>query len=394
MAEDATWTFVPSTELPAAFSAIPEKGEWSTLRVHIAGTPEANEAVAQQQVPQTARVPRTNTITVEFDGEPQWVKVQDLVVEYAKNSADAVFRLSGPQYFACRDGVWYQAPDHKGPYTVATSVPDALKRLPPDCPYHNVSYVYVYESDPTYVWCGYTPGYMGWYTWYGCPIYGTGIYYPGWYHRHVYPMPHCTWGMHVHYNSYSGWGVAVGVGGPHWSIGISTGGGYGGWYGPGGGNTINIDNSNTINIGNGNRPANRPALYDRVPGADRPKLEEAGNRLRQPTASTRPAGTRENLAVDRDGTIARPTQNGSWQTRENGTWKERPPAERPATKPSTQPVARPKPEPRPATREKPTPTFEHTQQQRSRGEQRVQQRAAPRPSGGGGARMGGGGRRR
>jgi hypothetical protein len=407
LTEDALWTFVPSNELPAAFSTVPEKGEWSTLRVHIAGTPEANEAVAQQQVPQTARVPRSNTIKVEFDGEPQWVKVKDLAVEYAKNSGDAVFRVSGSQFFACRDGVWYQAPEAKGPYTVATSVPDALRHLPPDCPYHNCSYVYVYESDPTYVWCGYTPGYMGWYTWYGCPIYGTGIWYPGWYHHHVYPMPHCTWGMHVHYNPYHGWGVGVGVGvGIGWSIAISSGGGYGGWYGPGGGNNINIDND--INIGNdigggnrpgdrpGNRPGNRPALYDRVPGADRPKLEEAGNRMRQPSASTRPAaGTRDNLAVDRDGNIGRPTQDGGWQTRENGAWQDRPaakPADRPATKPADRPTT--KPAERPVA--KPTPkssSFEQTQQQRYRGEQRVQQRSAPARSysGGGGGRGGGGG---
>ncbi len=404
LTEDATWTFVPSTELPEAFAKISEKGGWSTLRLHIAGTPEANEAIAQQQIPQTARVPRSNTITVAFDGEPQWVKVKDLPVEYAKNSGDAVFRVSGTQFFACRDGVWYQAPVHTGPYTVATSVPDALRRLPPDCPYHNVTYVYVYESDPTYVWCGYTPGYMGWYSWYGCPIYGTGWRYHGWYHHHVYPVPHCTWGMHVHYNPYHGWGVGVGVGvGIGWSIAISSGGG---WYGPGGGNTINIDNSNNINIGNGsgnnigngNRPANRPALYDRVPGADRPKLEEAGNRLRQPAATTRPAATRENLAVDRDGNIARPTQNGGWQTRENGAWQDRPaakPAERPVAKPAERPAAKPaeRPAAKPAERPAPKPSFEQTQQQRYRGEQRVQQRAAPARSysGGGGGRGGGGG---
>jgi hypothetical protein len=357
-------------------------------------------------------VPRSNTITLVFDGEPQWVKIDDLAVEYAKNSADAVFRLPGPQFFACRDGVWYQAEQPTGPYKVATSVPDALKRLPPDCPHHNVTYVQVYESDPTYVWCGYTPGYMGWYYWYGCPIYGTGWWYHGWYHHHhVYPMPHCTWGMRIHYNPHHGWSVGIGISGGHWSIAIGGGGhgGHGGWYGPGGGNNINIGDiniGNDINIGGGNRPgnrpSNRPAIYDRVQGAERPRLEEAGNRLRQPSTGQQPARTRDNLAVDRDGNIARPTQNGGWQTRENGGWKDAPratqapsgkPTERPSNLPSgTKPADRP--EPKPATRnvERP-PSYERTQQQRARGEQRVQQRAAPTRSYGGGGRTVGGGSR-
>ena len=138
--------------------------------------------------------------------------------------------------------MWSEGKDPRGKFSVATSVPKALRRLPADCPWHNVTYVQAYESTNEYVWYGYTPGYMGYYSWYGCPIYGTGWYYRGWYGPVVYPRP-LTWGVGIHYNPWSGWGVHIGVGGPHWSIGISTGGGYhgGGWYGGGGGNTINSE---------------------------------------------------------------------------------------------------------------------------------------------------------
>ncbi len=407
LADDATWELVKPDALPEAFTAIPAGSEYDDVRAHVAGTPEADEATAQQQIPQTARIPRAATITVTFDGEPKWVKVSKMEVEYAENSADAVFRIPGSLFYVCRDGVWYEGKDPRGSFTVATSVPEALRRLPADCPWHNVTYVQVYESTPEYVWCGYTPGYMGWYSWYGCPIYGTGWRYPGWYGPIVYPRP-LTWGVGIHYNPWSGWGVSVGVGGPHWSIGISSGGGYhgGGWWGCGGSNTINIDNSNNINIGNGNgnnigngnRPSTRPAIYDRVPGAEQPKLQDAGNRMRDKAAAkpatTRPA--RDNLAVDRDGNIARPTTDGGWQTREAGGWKEQPkpatrPVERPAAeKPTTKPA--PKPAERPATKPASRPdSFDRTQQQRSRGEQRVQQRSAPPRSGGGGRAGGGGG---
>ncbi len=396
LTDDASWELVKPTELPEAFKSIPTSSDYSDVRAHVAGTPEADEAIAQQQIPQTARIPRSSSITVAFDGEPKWVKVSKMEVEYAENSADAVFRLPGDMFYACRDGVWYESKDPNGKFIVATSVPEALRRLPADCPCHNVTYVQVYESTTEYVWCGYTPGYMGWYGYYGCPVYGTGWWYHGWYGPIVYPRP-CTWGVGIHYNPWSGWGVHVGVSGPHWSIGISSGGvHHGGWYGCGGVNNINIDNSTNINIGNGNnnnigngkghRPSTRPAIYDRVPGADQPKFQDAGNRLRGETAArptTKPA-TRENLAVDRDGNIARPTTDGGWQTRESGGWKDQP---KPAAKPAERPTAKPT---TPTTR--PAPSFQNTQQQRSRGEQRVQQRSMPasRPSGGGG----GGGRRR
>lgn len=389
LSDDAAWALVTPDKLPAAFAKIPATPEWHEVRVAVAGTPEADDAVVQQQIPQTARIPRTASITVTFDGAPKWVKVTNLAVDYAQNSADAVFRIPGPLYYACRDGVWYESKDPGMPFTVATSVPDALRHLPADCPWHNCSYVYVYESTPQYVWCGYTPGYLGWYHWYGCPIYGTGYPYPGWYGPVViYPRP-ITWGVHIHYSPWTGWGVSVGIGGPHWSIGISTGGGHhhGGWWGCGGVNNINIDNSTNINIGNGSRPSTRPAIYDRVPGADRPKFQESGDRLRGGNAQTRPATTpapkRDNLAVDRDGTIARPTTDGGWQTRDNGNWTDRP-------KPSTQPGDRRTPQPT-APQTRPTPSLDRTHEMRNRGEQRVQQRTLPAPRSSGGA---GGVRRR
>lgn len=399
LADDAAWEQVRPDALPAAFAAIPADSEWDDIRAHVAGTPEAEEAVAQQQIPQTARIPRTASITVAFDGEPRWKQVTGLEAEYAENSADAVFRLPGPHFYVCRDGVWYEGAAPTGPFAVATAVPEALRRLPADCPWHNCSYVAVYESTPDYVWCGYTPGYMGWYTWGGCPVYGTGWWYRCWYGNAVYPRP-ITWGLNICYNPWTGWGVGISIGGPHWSIGWPIGGYSGGWWGCGGVNDISSGN---IDIGSGNRPANRPAarpaIYERVPGAERPRLEEAGNRLRSPTAKpvTAKQPARENLAVDRDGTIARPKADGSWQTRDGGTWKDRPAAEaRPVEKPAAAP--RPAPEvrkepPAPA-QPAPAPSLERTQQMRNRGEQRVQQRSAPPPARGGGRGGGGGGRRR
>lgn len=405
LSDEATWTLVRADQLPESFTTLPTEGDWSSLRVHVAGTPEADEAVALQQIPQTARIPRTATITLTFDGAPEWVRIGDLDLAYARNCGDAVFLLPTQEVYACRDGVWYTGKDPLAPLAIATSIPDVLHRIPPSCPWHNCSYVYVYDTSDDWICYGYTPGYLGWYTWYGCPIYGTGIWYPGWYHNHVHVNP-LTWGVRIGYNPWTGWGVGIGISGGNWSIAI----GGGGWWGSGGINNIDIDNINNINIGNGdrgdrNRPAQRPAVYDRVQGAERPNFEEAGNRLRQRSKDAAPV-VRDRSAgqplVDRDGTIHRPTQDGGWQTRQNGTWESRPrPENRPASRPETRPTTRPeRPAERPTQRPIQRPqTIDHSQLQRSRGEARVQQRSSgSRSYGGGGARMsrggGGGGRRR
>lgn len=405
--EGVVWTSVAPDQLPTAFDDLPRTGPWARLRTHVPGTREAAEAVAQQQVPQTARIPRSAIITVTYDGEPQWAQVEGHLVEYALNSGDAVFRLLGPQYFACRDGVWYQGVDPRGPLAVATSVPEALRRLPPECPWSNCSAVEVYQSDTQYVWCGYTPAYLGWYSYHGCPVYGTGIWYHGWYGHHVYPQP-LTWGAAVRYNPVTGWGVAaVGVRGPYGGVAVAVGGFHvNRWYGSGGAHPLPA--AGTVRVASGAAQAaalataNRPALYERVQGAERPRLEDSAQRLR---AAARPAGApaRENLAVDRDGNIGRPTADGGWQMRQDGNWKDLPRPERAAPATRQQAVREPvqtQPAPRPAQRPAPTPlqrpaqppatSFQRTQELRQRGEQRVQQRSAPPPppraAGGGGGR--------
>ena len=66
----------------------------------------------------------------------------------------AVFRY-GNLYYACDDGVWYVANSAKGPWTVATEVPDAIYRIPASNPHHNVTYVKVYDVTPEVVYVGY-----------------------------------------------------------------------------------------------------------------------------------------------------------------------------------------------------------------------------------------------
>jgi hypothetical protein len=145
--------------------------------------------------------------------------------------------------------------------------------------------------------------------------------------------------------------------------------------------------------------------YGRVQGARSPQLAATGERLRGAAPAAGAAINRKRdgaYVVDRDGRVLRDTGDGRLEVRGERNWTERPAAERPVQRPAAERPAAERPA---ATRPKPTttPTREpikrsqpqQTQQMRSRGETRVQQRASPpprpasRPAGGGG-----GGRRR
>ncbi|MEE8572359.1 MAG: hypothetical protein V3T20_03780 [Gemmatimonadota bacterium] len=227
----APWTHVPPDAVPASFAQIPEESEVASVRSSVAGTQEAKEAVLETSIPQTAEVDRrTATVTVEYDGDPQFETCADNVA-YAINTNKSVL-LVGNTYYCCDEAIWFVSTGPTGPWEVATSVPDEILDIPADCPVHNVKYVYIYDSTPDVVYIGYMPGYVGSYVYHGCVVYGSGYWYQPWYGSYYYPRA-VTWGYGVHWNPYTGWGFSVGVsfGWLHVSFGRPY---YSSWWGPAG----------------------------------------------------------------------------------------------------------------------------------------------------------------
>jgi hypothetical protein len=333
---DIEWVHVPNDELPMPFGDIPSDSVNGAVRSQVAGTQEARDAVLDNTIPQTAAIDRDDaSFSVEYDGAPDFAPIEDIKVEYAQNTASAVFKY-GNLYYACNDGVWYVANSATGPWSVATEIPDAIYKIPASNPHHNVTYVKVYDVTPEVVYVGYTPSYYGSYYSYGSVVYGTGWYYRPWYGPYYYPR-YPTWGFHVTYNPWTGWGIGV-----SWTNGPFrfTFSRHGGWWGVGGyrpygrahvhggyrKTNININNNiniNTGNIGNGNigggqnRPDTRPNLYDRpenrTRNAERPAT--ADNRMAKPAT-----GQQNNVLTDRSGNVYQRDNNGSWAQRENGQW--------------------------------------------------------------------------
>ena len=199
---EGPWKVTRPDELPADFKKISPASALAGVRVSVAGTPEAEEAMLDAQVPQTAAIERGKaTLEVKYDGDPKFKPIEGTKIDYATNTGTQVLRIDG-KFYACDKAVWFVSNKPTGPWTVAESVPAAeIDKIPPSSPVYNVKYVEVYESTPEVIYVGYTSGYVYSYPWYGVPVYGTGWYYPPYWGRVYYPAPY-TYGYAVAYTPY------------------------------------------------------------------------------------------------------------------------------------------------------------------------------------------------
>jgi len=368
------WTFVRPDKTPASFKNIPPDSDLGGVRVSVADTPEAEEAMLDAQVPQTAAIDRsTAKLEVEYDGDPKFKSISGTKVEYAVNTAAQVLRIDG-KYYACDNGVWFTSAKAAGPWAVADSVPsEEIRKIPPSEPVYNVTHVHIYESTPKVVYVGYTPGYLWSFPWYGCPVYGTGWYYrPYWGPHFYYPRP-TTYSMHVGYNPWTGWSFGFSYSTGFLHVGVRFGGGYGGYYRPG---YPRYYYRPPYYPPGGYRPPYRPPGYrpgyparptpysGARPSTGRPSTLPANNIYRKgdnrdriaPTTMQRDAALKKadrvanspnNVYAGRDGKIYRQTPNG-WESRDKGQWKPSTPSTRPS-QPST-PSTRPSQPSTPSTR--------------------------------------------
>ena len=362
----STWSYVPADQLPADFNDIPADSDQADLRSSIPGTEEARDAVLDAQIPETTAVIRSEaTLTVDYDGDPEFEPIDGTGIDYAINTATSVIHIRG-RYYAVDNGIWFVAASAQGPWVVADYVPAEVQDIPPSSPVNNIKYVYVYDSTPEVVYVGYTPGYTGCYIQHGVVVYGTGYYYRPWYRRYYYPR-HFTYGFSVHYSKYYGWsfGYCFYHGPFTFHYGYAWGPPrYGGWWGPPRyrppyyrpphhrpkpprppGHRPPKPVPPIAKPPGGNRPVQLPAgqrpqrpgsgnLYDQRPTRDRARPAP----LDRPTG--RPATLPNDIITDRQGNVYRRGQNG-WEQRQNGQWQ-RPttPSQRPTQRP-TQPTQRP-----------------------------------------------------
>lgn len=318
------WKYVPGDKLPPDFAKIPEDSEMNTVLYSIPGTDASKDAVLDAQIPQTATVERDKaSLTVTYDGKPKFEDIKGTAMAYAVNTETPVIQLK-KRYYACDQAVWFVADNAEGPWMIATSIPDEIYTIPPECPVYNVTFVKVYDSTPKVVYVGYTSGYTHTYVYHGTIIYGTGYYYPYWYGTWYYPHP-ITYGYHVRYNPWMGWGFGWSYCSGPYRFTIGVGGWYrGGWWGPGHyrgyrhGYRHGYRNGARAGYRAGSRTSHNQNMYRSKRNKDRvkPGYLSANNRARASSVSDRA----NNVFTDKNGNVHRRTDQG-WEKRTKDGWK-------------------------------------------------------------------------
>ncbi|HTS52742.1 MAG TPA: hypothetical protein VMH26_05670 [Burkholderiales bacterium] len=200
----SNWEYVPGTSLPADFALIPQDHPTEAVRASVPGTPQAQEAVIANGVPQVAAVKRTAaTLEITYDGPPQFQPIAGTPLQSVVNAPMPVIEVDPGSFYALDNGVWFVSNSAFGPWTVATWVPPVIYTIPRSSALHYVTYVRVYEATPEVVYEGYSPGYVGSYVAPGATVvYGTGWDYQPWIGT-VWYAPPLTWGFG--FSFYSSW---------------------------------------------------------------------------------------------------------------------------------------------------------------------------------------------
>jgi hypothetical protein len=346
---DGPWTFVRGDRLPGSFRQVPPDSPKGHILASVAGTEQAEDAIADAEIPQTSAIRRGDqSFEVTYDGHPQFAPIEGTELQYAMNT-DAAILLADGRYYACDQGVWYISDYADGPWSVSGTRPLGVEDIPPTCPVYDVRYVYVYDVTPEVVYVGYLPGYLGCYPYYGTVIYGTGYQYSPWRTRYRYIPRRFTWGFHARYNPWlSRWsfGPTYGAGflrvGTRWRTGdaVSQGRTRSAWFGPGGYRRPLVAQDMTL-LRARSPGSTRPRPPDGLPTnvysrpenlarVDRSAVRVASRSVARPFA--RPAPLPNDVFAGSDGRVYRRDRQGTWQRREGTAWK---PAELPSPPPAT-----------------------------------------------------------
>jgi hypothetical protein len=339
---DGPWTFVRGDELPASFKQVPLDSPKGKILASVAGTEQAEDAIADAEIPQTSAIQRGDeSFEATYDGDPQFEPIEGTDLEYAVNT-DADVILADGRYYACDQGVWYISDDTDGPWSVSDTRPLGVEDIPPSCPVYDVRYVYIYDSTPEVVYVGYLPGYLGCYPYHGTLVYGTGYRYSSWRNRdHYYPR-RFTWGFHARYNPWLN----------RWSFGFSYGTGFlrvgtrwrsdlqvapkvaqsrirSKWFGPGGYRRPLVAQDLTL-LRTRRAGRVRPRLSDGLPANlyNRPenvaRVDQSLSRIRAQSIAppiARPAPAPDDVFAGKNGKVYRRDPRGTWQVRTGTAWK-------------------------------------------------------------------------
>jgi hypothetical protein len=325
---DGAWSYVPGTSLPPDFAQIPASHPAGDALPAVPGTPQAEQSLIEQSIPQTATVRRDAArLAVTYDGRPQFVRIEGTSLQRAVNTPTPVIRVNGHSCYACENGVWFTAGSPTGPWAVATSVPEAIYTIPISSPVNYVTHAAVYGYTPDVVYVGYTPGYLGTYiSPDNCVVFGSGYPYHPWIGSVWFGAP-ITYGLGVAFDWDAGFGWEWGFG---WGAGPWLAPWWGPWWGhwrewdhdhlwrrTGGGWIPRPRNINQFNVFN-HWSGRAVVAHSGRPGQPG-NLHAGGLPFRRSVPGMLPGGG-SNLFAGRDGRVYRRGANG-WEMRSGSGWR-------------------------------------------------------------------------
>ena len=293
------WEYVPGGQLPPDFARIPERGPAGVVLASVPATPQAQEALIANSIPQTATVTRSAArFTATYDGPPKFQPIAGTPLLYAANSPTPIIRVDAKTYYSLYNGVWFVATAPGGPWVVAASVPAVVYTIPVSSPLHYVTYVRVYGSTPTVVYVGYTPGYLGTVvTPDGVVVYGTGVVYTPWVGTVWYPPPP-TYGAGAGF----AWGATTGF-----MMGAVTGAAMWGCCG----------SSSTVNVNVNQTTYNGSNVYNSWSKTTVTSGDKSATAYRGPNSAVVTNNQNNNVYASHDGNVYK-KQDGQWEKWDGG----------------------------------------------------------------------------
>ncbi|HTL57748.1 MAG TPA: hypothetical protein VL361_18825 [Candidatus Limnocylindrales bacterium] len=200
------WSYVAPHDLPSDFAKIPPNSPQGIVLASVPNTPQADLALLANSVPTTATMDRKAlSVNPVYDGEPQFKPIEGTSMTYAINGDLPVIK-SDDAFYTVENGVWFHATAAKGPWEVASTVPEEIYTIPPSSPLYYVTFTRIYSASEDEVEVGYSPGYQGAYEDDGTVVYGTGWDYQPWYGDEYYGWG-WTWGYSYTYVPWYQWWV-------------------------------------------------------------------------------------------------------------------------------------------------------------------------------------------
>src|SRR5260370_10133525 len=101
---EGPWAIFPYEELPKDFAKIPPTHPKANVLVSVPGTPQANEAVIANSIPQTATVQRHEAkLDLSYDGPPVFKPITGTSLQYAVNTATPVIEVHSHNYYSAEN---------------------------------------------------------------------------------------------------------------------------------------------------------------------------------------------------------------------------------------------------------------------------------------------------